>query len=68
MSGATEDTADRVERELRMDQMRADIRLKTAQASTEWPRFWVASLIAVAAVVGAVFSAAGFIIGQSFHR
>ena len=68
MSGIRDYSTDEVERELRMDQMRADIQLKRVQASTEWPRFWVASMIGVAAFVGAVFSVAGFIVGQSYHH
>ncbi len=51
-----------------MEQMRADIGLKRVQASTEWPRFWIASVIAVAAIVGAVLGTAGFILGQNFHH
>jgi hypothetical protein len=52
------------ERELRMDQMRADIRLQNAQAADEWPKVFTAIIIAVATIMGI---AAGMF-GYSLHR
>ena len=68
MSGIRDYSTSDVEQELRMEQMRADIGLTRVQASTEWPRFWIASVIAVAAIVGTVLGTAGFILGQNFHH
>jgi hypothetical protein len=47
-----------------MDQMRADIRLKNAQAAAEWPKVFTAIIIAVATIMGI---AAGMF-GYSLHH
>ena len=52
---------DDAEWELRMDQIRADIKLKTTQSAAEWPKVFTAALVAVAAL----FAAAGTLFGYS---
>jgi len=50
------------ERQLRMDQMRADIRLKSTQAAAEWPKVFTAALLAVAAI----FTVLGGLVTKAF--
>jgi hypothetical protein len=52
------------ERERHLDQMRADIRLKTTQAAAEWPKVFTAIIIAGCAL----FGAAGALFGYALHR
>ncbi len=54
---------DDLERELRMDQMRADIKLKNAQAAAEWPKVFTALLVAVAAIIGLAAGLFGYNLG-----
>ena len=51
---------DDAEWELRMDQMRADIKLKKAQAATEWPKAFTGILVAVTTFTAAVFTVFGY--------
>jgi len=50
-----------------MDQMRADIRLKDRQESLELPKFVVASIIAAAAVAGAIGTLFGWSLRGAGH-
>ena len=47
-----------------MDQMRADIKLKNAQAATEWPKTYTAILVAFGAVVGVIAGVFGYTLGS----
>ena len=62
MGGIRDYATEDVERELRMEQMRAGTKLKTTQAAAEWPKVFTAALVAVAAVMGA----AGALFGYNF--
>jgi hypothetical protein len=64
MSGFRDYSLEALERELRMDQIRADIRLKNAQAAAEWPTVLTAIIVAVAAIMGA----AGALFGYSLRH
>jgi hypothetical protein len=64
VDGGTSDpapgSAEDEERERRMDQMRADIRLKNTQAAAEWPKVFTAILVAVFTGTAAVFTIFGY--------
>jgi hypothetical protein len=60
MHGFRDYSTDELEQELRMEQMRADIKLKTKQEITEWPRVFTGIIIAVAALTGAVGTMFGY--------
>jgi hypothetical protein len=47
-----------------MDQMRADIRLKSTQAAAEWPKVFTAILVAVFTGTAAVFTLFGYSLGH----
>ena len=47
-----------------MDQMRADIKLKTVQASTEWPKTFTAILVAFGTVIALVAGVFGYTLGR----
>jgi hypothetical protein len=64
MHGFRDYSTDELEQELRMDQMRADIRHKTKQEVTEWPKVFTGLLIPVAALMGA----AGTLFGYSLRH
>ena len=64
MSGIRDYSTDELERELRMDQMRADIKLKTVQASTEWPKTFTAILVAFGTVIALVAGVFGYTLGR----
>ena len=63
MSGIKEYAADDLERELRMGQLRADIKLKNTQAAAEWPTVFTALIVAVAAIKGAAGALFGYNLG-----
>ncbi len=60
MSDVREYSPDELEQELRMEQLRADIKLKKTLAAAEWPKVFTAALIAVAAI----FTVFGYSIGR----
>ena len=55
------------ETELRMEAMRADIRLKNEQARWEPWKFMVSAMTAIAALVAAVAGSIGYLIGTAHH-
>lgn len=63
MSGIRDYATDDLERELRMEQMRADIKLKNAQAAAEWPKVFTALIVAVAAIMGVAAGLFGYNLG-----
>jgi hypothetical protein len=64
MGGIRDYATDDLERELRMEQMRADIKLKQVQAAAEWPKVFTAILVAFGAVVGLVAGVFGYTLGS----
>ena len=63
MSGVKDYSTDDAERELRMEQMRADIKLKNVQTASEWPKVFTAILVAVAAIMGVAAGLFGYSLG-----
>jgi len=47
-----------------MDQMRADIRLKSTQAAAEWPKVFTPILVAVFTGTAAIFTFCGYSLGH----
>jgi hypothetical protein len=68
MSGVRDYDIEAEEREVRLEQMRADTRLKNVQAAVEWPKTFTAIIVAVATVTGVVAGVAGGIFGYSLHH
>ncbi len=64
MSGIRDYAPDDLEQELRVDQMRADIKLKNAQAAAEWPKVFTAIIVAVAAIMGVAAGLFGYNLGS----
>ncbi len=62
MSDLPDGVVEDEERGLRMDQMRADILLKTEQAKLEFPKFVVTLMVGIAAIMGAFGALIGSLI------
>jgi hypothetical protein len=64
MHGFRDYSTDELEQELRMEQMRADIRLKERLTASEWPKVFTAIIVAFGAFMGVI----GAFFGYSLHH
>jgi hypothetical protein len=56
------DRREELEWTLKMNQMLADIELKSTQSAAEWPKVWTAMLVAFGAVCGGIGAGVGALI------